>query len=269
MTIFEAVTFGVIQGLAEFLPISSSGHLAITHWLLGSANPETDVPFDVALHIGTLIPVVLYFWKDWLDLIKGFFSNVTNGQMFKNPDSKLLCQLAIATIPGALFGLLLEKQAKTIFRSPVSIACMMIIMGAVLWIADRKAKQGKKVKEISWLDTIWVGLSQAFAIIPGVSRSGVTMTTGLFCKFDRETAARFSFLLSAPIILGAAVHELHHLIKHGIETDILVGMISAALVGFIAIAGLLRYVQKRSFLPFVIYRFLFGIAVIVLFFFRG
>jgi undecaprenyl-diphosphatase len=269
MTLSEAIIYGVVQGITEFLPVSSSGHLAITHWILNTTDPESDVAFDVALHIGTLVPVVLYFWKDWLDLIKGFLGNLTNGQVLKNQDSVLLLQLVLATIPGALFGLLFEKQAKTIFRSPLSIASMMIVMGAVLWLADRRANSGKKVKEITWLDTLLVGCSQAFAIIPGVSRSGVTMTTGLFRNFNRETAARFSFLMSAPIIFGAAVHELPELIKHGIETDIAVGVITAAVVGFIAIAGMMKYIQKNSFTPFVIYRFLFGAFIFIVYILRG
>ena len=268
MTFNEAVIYGVVQGLTELLPVSSSAHLAITHWLLGTTNPESDLAFDVALHIGTLIPVVLYFWRDWFDLIKAFFMNLGNGQLFKNPDSKLFCQLVVVTIPGGLFGLLFEKKLAILHEEYLLIASAMIILGAILWAADVKGKGSKTITHINWLDTIIVGISQAFALIPGVSRSGITMTTGLLCQFDRVTAVRFSFLMSAPIILGAAVHELPHLIRHGIETDILVGILTAAVVGWGAIAGLMRYIQKNSFLPFVIYRFIFGIVVFALVFIR-
>jgi len=262
MDILHAVVLGLVQGLGEFLPISSSAHLILVPWLMGWADPG--LTFDIALHVGTLIAVVLYFWKDWINLLhKGFTKP-------KEREGKLFWYLVLATIPGALIGFGLEKIAETIFRNPVLIACMLIGLGVVLYLVDRKGKKQIDVQHISLRTSLLIGLSQALAIIPGVSRSGVTMTTALALGMTREGAARFSFLLSAPIILGAALVKVPELIAHPsmINTGFLTGMAVSCVSGLLAIGFLLRYVQTRTFLPFVFYRFALGALVLGFAFYR-
>jgi undecaprenyl-diphosphatase len=247
---------GLVQGLGEFLPISSSAHLVLIPWLFNWDDPG--LTFDIALHFGTLIAVAIYFWRDWLRLISQGFSDT------KSPDGRLFWYLVFATIPGALIGFLLEKKAETVFRNPVLIALMLIILGVVLYLADRKSAKNIDIENIRFKASLMIGLSQALAIIPGVSRSGITMTVGLFLGLTREGAARFSFLISAPIIFGAAVLKLPYLISHPslITSGFIVGMIVSCITGLAAISFLLRFIQRGTFLPFAWYRFILGAVVI-------
>lgn len=256
MDIFQAVVLGLVQGLGEFLPISSSAHLVLVPWLFNWNDPG--LTFDIALHVGTLVAIVLYFWKDWLNLI---------GKGIKNPkerEGKLFWYLVLATIPGAIVGFLLEQKAETIFRNPVLIASMLIVLGGLLYFVDRKSRKETDLKNISLKTSFLVGLSQALAIIPGVSRSGITMTTALALGMTRESAARFSFLLSAPIIFGAAAIKIPKIIAHPSMIDIhfVAGMAVACITGLASIGFLLRYLQTRTFLPFAWYRFILGAVVI-------
>jgi undecaprenyl-diphosphatase len=262
LDILQAVILGLVQGLGEFLPISSSAHLVLVPWLFNWEDPG--LTFDIALHIGTLIAVVIYFWKDWLRLISKGLTDA------RSREGRLFWYLVLATIPGAAIGLLLEKKAETIFRNPVLVAIMLITLGIVLYWVDRKSAKKIEAENISLKTSFLIGLSQALAIIPGVSRSGITMTTGLFLGLTREGAARFSFLLSAPIIFGAAVIKMPHIIANPsiINTPFIVGMIVSCIVGLASIGFLLRYLQTKTFLPFVLYRFILGAVVIVIAFFR-
>ena len=262
MNILQAAILGLVQGLGEFLPISSSAHLVLVPWLFNWEDPG--LTFDIALHIGTLIAVVIYFWKDWLQLIT---KGVTD---FRSREGRLFWYLVLATIPGAAIGLLLEKKAETIFRNPVLIAIMLIALGIVLYWVDRKSSKKIEAENISLKTSFLIGLSQALAIIPGVSRSGITMTTGLFLGLTREGAARFSFLLSAPIIFGAALVKMPKVIANPsmINTSFIVGMIVSCITGLASIGFLLRYLQTKTFLPFVLYRFILGAIVIVVAFIR-
>jgi undecaprenyl-diphosphatase len=253
VTVFHALVLGIVQGLGEFLPISSSAHLVLIPWLFGWEDPG--LTFDVALHMGTLLAVVLYFWKDWLKLIKGAL------QRKASDEKRIFWYLVIATIPGGLFGLALEKKAETTFRYPLLIGIMMIVMGILLYLADRK-RQIRKMDTMTMADAIWIGLSQALAIIPGVSRSGSTMTTARFLDIKREDAARFSFLMSTPIILGAGVLKLRHLTMASINLPFSVGVISSFIVGILSISFLLQYLKTSNFGLFVGYRFLIGVVVI-------
>lgn len=247
----------MVQGLGEFLPISSSAHLILVPWFFKWEDPG--LTFDIALHLGTLIAVAIYFWRDWLRLFSQGFTDP------KSSDGRLFWYLVAATIPGAVLGLLLEKQAETIFRNPVLIAIMLILLGVILYWADRKSTKRIDVTNITFKTSFLIGLSQALAIIPGVSRSGITMTTGLFLGMTREGAARFSFLLSAPIIFGAAVVKLPHVISHPslITNTFIIGMAVSCVTGIAGIGFLLRYVQTKTFLPFSWYRFILGAVVIV------
>jgi undecaprenyl-diphosphatase len=262
LDIIQAAILGLVQGLGEFLPISSSAHLVIVPWLFNWEDPG--LTFDIALHFGTLIAVVIYFWKDWLVLIKQGVTDVGSRE------GRLFWYLVLATIPGALIGLLLEKKAETSFRNPVLIAIMLIALGIVLYWVDRKSAKNIAAENISLKTSFFIGLSQALAIIPGVSRSGITMTTGLFMGLTRGGAARFSFLLSAPIIFGAAIIKVPHIIANPsiINTPFIVGMIVSCITGVASIGFLLRYLQTKTFLPFVLYRFLLGAVVITVAFFR-
>ena len=258
MTILQAVILGLAQGLGEFLPISSSAHLVLIPWLFMWTDPG--LTFDVALHVGTLVAVVIYFWKDWWQLLIKGFTDV------RSVKGRLFWYLVVATVPGAMSGFLLEKEAETLFRSPILIAMMLILMGILLYWADRRSAKKIEINHITFGTSIFIGISQALAIIPGVSRSGITMTTGLLMGLNREGAARFSFLLSTPIIFGAAMVKLPGVISNSsvINVNFVIGMAVSCITGIASIGFLLRYVQTKDFLPFVWYRFVLGVLVIVI-----
>jgi len=258
LTLLQAVILGLAQGLGEFLPISSSAHLVLIPWVFRWTDPG--LTFDVALHIGTLVAVVLYFWKDWWQLIIQGFTDVRSAK------GRLFWYLAAASVPGAAAGYLFEKKAETVFRSPVLIAAMLIVMGMLLYWADRRSAKNIEMNAITFRASILIGISQALAIIPGVSRSGITMTTGLLAGMTREEAARFSFLLSTPIIFGAAVVKLPEVISNSsmITVEFAMGMLVSCVTGIISIGFLLRYVQTKNFLPFAWYRFILGGVVMII-----
>ena len=261
LTVFEALVLGIVQGLGEFLPISSSAHLVLVPWVFGWRY--AGLTFDVALHIGTLISVVAFFWRDWISLIGNAISRRDRNEML------LFWYLAAATIPGAAAGFIFEEKAETVFRTPLLIAVMLMVMGIILYWVDRRAEKRKDILRVSLTDSILIGLSQAFAIIPGVSRSGVTMTAGRALGLTREAAARFSFLLSTPIIVGAGLFKVKDIAPGDINAAFLTGVITSAIVGFLSIGFLLRYLAERSFAVFVWYRFAAGLAVVALVLFRG
>src|SRR5262245_65027852 len=210
----RAVALGVLQGLGEFLPISSSGHLIVVPWLLGW--PDHGLAFDVALHVGTLLAVVYAFAGDWWRLLRGTLAGLSSGRPFAGPEGRLLGQLALGSIPGGLAGLLLDKWAESVFRSPALVAGTLAGMGLVLFAADRRATGSRgEVASISSRDALLIGLAQAAAIVPGVSRSGATISMGLLLGYRREEAARFSFLLATPITFGAALFKADDLAGAG------------------------------------------------------
>jgi len=263
----RAVVLGVLQGAGEFLPISSSGHLIVLPFLMGW--PDSGLAFDVALHLGTLAAVGFAFWRDWLRLLKGGLRGLSRGRPLADPNARLLVYLALATLPGAVAGLLLDEWAETVFRSPALVALMMAFMGVVLWLADRRAGSAAEGEVVSLRDALLIGLAQALAIVPGSSRSGATISMALFLGHKREAAARFSFLLALPITAGAALVKVPALVASGAELrPVLVGMLAAAVSGFVAIRLLLRYVRTRSYAPFVWYRFAFAIVVLTVLFLR-
>jgi undecaprenyl-diphosphatase len=288
LPILEAIVLGIVQGLTEFLPVSSTAHLALVPWLvtrLGLANwSDPGLTFDVALHAGTLFAILLYFWRTWIQIIRAAlggkvvrFSEVSDDQRDLTPEEQrrerqLLWYMIAATIPAALAGALLEKHIETTFRAPALVASMLIIVAIVMWLAERSSKFQKPLPQITFGDAMTVGVLQAFAVIHGVSRSGITITGGLFRNFTREAAARFSFLLSTPIIGGAALFKLHHVMKHGLppgETApgmaaFAVGIVVSAIVGYVTIAFFLRYLKTKTLTVFIVYRILFGIAVLLL-----
>jgi undecaprenyl-diphosphatase len=267
MTPFQAIALGVIQGLSEFLPISSSAHLTLLPWLLGWEDPG--LSFDVALHFGTLIAVLWYFRMEWLALIKAAFGIITTGRV-ETPEKRRVVYLIIATIPGAIGGLLLQKQAESAFRSPQIIAIALIVMGILLWIVDKAVDQRRVLGEMRWLDALLIGLSQVIALIPGVSRSGSTITTARGLRFDRESAAEFSFLMSMPIIAAAVILEgpkaLH---EGGLTNELMSGVVASAISGWLAISILMRFVSRHSYGIFAFYRIVLGITVLAVIYARG
>ncbi len=256
MTFIQAAILGLVQGLGEFLPISSSAHLVLIPWFFGWEDPG--LTFDGALHVGTLSAVVLYFWKDWLQLIRRGFTDI------RSVEGHLFWYLAAASVPGAIGGFLFEREAETAFRSPIVIGMMLIVMGVFLYWADRRGAKRTDARQISFGTSLFIGISQALAIIPGVSRSGITMTSGMLGGLTREGAARFSFLLSTPIILGAAMVKAPEVISNPsmITLEFVIGTVISCIAGIASIGFLLRYLRNNSFSLFVWYRFLFGMVVI-------
>ena len=283
MPIYQAVVLAIVQGLGEFIPVSSSGHLILVRRLLGwnELSPAHELTFDVALHFGTLLSVLFYFRRTWIQILRAAFggkvvrfSEAGGTDTNLTPDEQkeermLLWFLAIATIPGAIAGKLLEHSAEDYFREHVVlIAGALIVVALLMWLGEKVSKLDKPLTRISFLDSLIVGFAQAFALIPGVSRSGSTITAGLFCNMSREAAVRFSFLLSTPIIAGAALLKAHELHKEGLpaamHAPFIVGIIVSALVGYAAIAWLIRYLQANSLKAFIIYRIVVGVVVIAL-----
>lgn len=267
MTTFQALVLGLIQGLTEFLPISSSAHLALAPWFFGW--PDPGLAFDVALHFGTLVAVLWYFRAEWGKLISAAISSIRNRRV-QTVEEKRVVFLIIATIPGAIGGLLLEKKAETAFRAPALTATALIVMGIVLWAADRFSRMDRNITGMRWLDALLIGISQVFALIPGVSRSGSTITTGRLLKFDRQSAAVFSFLMSMPIIAAAVVLKGPEALRNeGLSAPLIVGVLAAAISGWLAIAILMRYVTRHSYGIFALYRVLLGLTVFFVLYSRG
>ncbi len=267
MTIFQAIVLGLIQGLTEFLPISSSAHLALAPLLFGWKDPG--LAFDVALHFGTLIAVLWYFRAQWAALIRAAGDIITTRRV-DTVEKKRLMFLILATIPGAIGGLLLEEKAETVFRAPALTAVALIVMGLILWAVDKVASQARNLDSMRWTDALIIGLAQVIALVPGVSRSGSTITAGRGLKFDRQSAAVFSFLMSMPIIAAAVVLKGREVVQNGgVTPPVLAGIIAAALSSWLAISILLRYVSRHSYGIFALYRVVLGIAVLVFLQMRG
>jgi undecaprenyl-diphosphatase len=266
----QALILGLVQGITEFVPISSSAHLVILPWLFGWEDPG--LTFDVSLHLGTLLAVLAYFWRDWQEIGGGFIRGLARRAPF-DEGARLGWFLLVGTIPGGLAGALLEHQAETVFRDLRLVASMLVVLGAVLLLAEYLQRHRKGLAQLTLLDCLLVGIAQASAIVPGVSRSGATITMGLLRGLQREAAARFSFLLATPIILGASAKRLSSLAQGGLPPDerlpFLLGTAAAALAGFATIALLLRYLQRHSTLPFVLYRFAAGLGILAVLFWRG
>jgi undecaprenyl-diphosphatase len=260
MTLIQAIIYGIVQGVAEFLPISSSAHLIALPKLLGWQDPG--LAFDVALHLGTLVAIIVFFFFDWIKLIKDGFTKP------KSQNGKLFWFIAIASIPGALFGKLFEKQAENAFRNLGLMGLMMITMGIILYIADKFSRKDNGMEAVGFKRSFIIGCSQALAIIPGVSRSGITMTTGLFTGLNKETAARFSFLLSTPLVFGAGLLKLKDLMEVplGSAVNFGVGIVTSAIIGLLSIKFLLEYLKNKGFGIFVVYRIIVGALFIFVYF---
>jgi len=287
MTIIQSIILGLVQGLTEFIPISSSAHLIIVPWLFGWNDPAlTSLPFDVALHLGTLLAVLAYFAADWVRLIRAGVASIVERKIGADPDRRLAWLLVIGCIPGAIVGVLAESKIEELFHQPgtpikasamIVMAIIIAVLGALLLAAERLAQHTRKLEQLKLSDSIWIGLSQALAIFPGVSRSGATITAGLGLGLERPAAARYSFLLSAPIIAGAGLKSLYDIYK-GLGSgaiargDLLlfpIGFIAAAVSGYLVIRFLMRFLQTHSTAIFVYYRWALALLIIVVALARG
>jgi undecaprenyl-diphosphatase len=261
-----AATLGIVQGLGEFLPISSSAHLIITPWFFGwHQHPIfASQTYDVALHMGTLLALLGFFWRDWFHLLRNSWRPQTE-------DGRLFWLIVIASLPGAAIGFILDRYAEDFFRDQyLVIAAALSIMGLVLYYADRDIPQRDDLREISWFKALLIGLAQTFAFVPGVSRSGSTMTMGRALGLKRETAARFSFLMAMPITAGAGLLKLQDINTIELQSaPFWLGIGMSFLVGVLAIGFLLQYLRQNSFLPFVLYRIALAVVIVVVYFLRG
>ena len=271
MTILQAIILGIVQGLTEFLPISSSGHLILVPWLFNwhflLDNPDLNKTFDVALHLGTFVAVLIYFWREVVRLITAWVRSIGRRSL-NEPEAKLAWLLLVSTIPAAILGVAFESFIEDRLGKPWIIAVMMIVFALVMYTVDHLARLDRKLEALTWTDSILIGIAQAFALCPGVSRSGITMMTGLALRLDRESAARYSFLLSIPVIGGAAAYKAVEIAKNGLPSGtampFAVGIVSAAISGMVAIWFVLAYLKRHNFNIFVIYRIIVGVAILIL-----
>lgn len=267
MSIFQAVVLAIVQGITEFLPVSSSAHLALAPWLLGW--PDQGLTFDIALHFGTLLAVLIYFGRDWAQILAQAFGIDYSPDPDLRLNRTMLWLLVCATIPIGACGLLFHEAAETTLRNPVIIGTMLVAVGVLMLIADRIGRKDRTVGGIRIVDALAIGCAQALAVVPGTSRSGITITAGLFLGLDRHSAGRFSFLLSTPAVGAAAAKAAYDLHKHGgvapeMQTAFVAGMLVSAITGCIVIAFFLRFLRTHSLKFFVYYRILFGLAILLL-----
>ncbi len=270
MPLYQVVVLALVQALTEFLPISSTAHLTMLPRLLGWTNPELNsLDFDIALHLGTLAAVLIYFFRDWLQIAFGGFGIRYGRDPELIQNRRLLWLLVLATIPVAVFGYFLKPYAEGPWRNDTVIAVSLIVIGLLMWLAEKLGVFKKDIGAVTLADSMTIGCAQVLAIVPGVSRSGITISAGLYRGLDRQAAARFSFLLSTPALAGAAYsawRDLHH--HGGLSPDMrlafIVGVLVSAAAGWLVIAFFLRYLRNHSLKFFVYYRVIFGIIILAL-----
>ena len=255
MSLLEAIIYGILQGLGEFLPISSTAHITLAPWFFGWKDPG--LAFDIALHLGTLAAVIIFFWKDWINLIRAGLTDV------KSPEGKLFWYIVLACVPGGVLGLIFEEHVETTFRNPLLIGIMLAVMGIVIYVADRFSRSEVELMDIGPKRSFLIGVSQALAMIPGVSRSGISMAAGRAMKIKREDAARFTFLLSTPFIFLSGVYKAKDLISVPVDAfPFMVAILTSAVVGLFSIKFLLEYLRRKGFGILAVYRLVLGAIVI-------
>jgi undecaprenyl-diphosphatase len=278
--IIQAIILGIFQGVTEFIPISSSAHLIIVPWLFRWTDPAlTSLPFDVALHLGTLVAVLWFFWARWVRLVRAGIASIVERKIGADPDRRLAWLIVIGCIPGGIIGLLGENKIEELFHQPnapvqpaamIAMAVIIALLGAALFLAERLAQHVRTMKQLSLRDAIIIGVAQGAAVFPGVSRSGATITAGLALGLERPTAAEYSFLLSAPIIAGAGAKSLLEVLTSFMHGEIAaselglfpIGFIVAAISGYLCIKFLMRYLQQHGTQIFVYYRWALAVLVI-------
>ena len=266
MGLLQALILGIVQGATEFLPVSSSGHLVLFPAFLGWDSPS--LVFDTTVHLATLIAVVAVFWRDILTLIVSWWRGLIKGRPFESTESRLAWWVIVGTVPGVLAGFLLEDIFESFFASPPAAGGFLLLTAVLLVLAEVLGRRQRDITTVTWFDSLLIGIGQAAAISPGLSRSGTTMAVGMFRGITRESAARFSFILSVPIITGAGLVQLYDLLRHGdFSTEaplLLIGFLSAAISGYLAIRWFMSYLRKRPLYPFSIYCVVVGVLAIIL-----
>jgi undecaprenyl-diphosphatase len=264
MTIFQALILGIVQGLTEYIPVSSTANLILIPWLLGwNLDPNAKVVFDILVQWGTLVGVVIYFWRDILEILRAVFSGLAHRKPFETHKARLGWLVVVATIPAVIAGIFVKKYLVQLYEMYILISIVLMLGGVLMLAAERFGKRTRDLKQMTWLDSIIVGVWQILAMIPGVSRSSATISGGMLRDFIREDAARFSFLMSIPALLGAGVIALKDLFEvpgllASLAGPLVVGFLAAAITGYFSIRWLLGYLKTRSLNIFVIYRFVFG-----------
>jgi undecaprenyl-diphosphatase len=265
----QAIVIGIVQGLTEFLPISSSGHLIAVPYLFGWYDPFLEsLPFSVMLHLGTLGALLVYFWRDWLRLVPAFFATIRDRSFRGDQDRRLAWLIVAATLPAAIVGYVLSDVIEREIRQVAVVAVALVVGAGILWIADRWGSRTKGLDGLGFPGALGIGVAQAIALVPGVSRSGISISAGLFLGLTRESAARFSFLMSAPIIAGTGIFEARKLVtgEAGVSVQVVplaLGMVAAFLTGLAAVAFLLRYLRDHSLTIFVVYRLVLAAVLVV------
>jgi len=259
MSLLQALTLGLLQGATEFVPISSSAHLVLVPWLLGW--PEPSLAFDTTVHWGTLMAVLAYFRHDWVRLLRAWWRSII-GRGKQEPEARLVWLILLGTVPAALAGLLFQDFFEALFGAPAWVASLLLVTGLMMFVSERVSGGQRPAGQLAPLDALLIGLAQALAIAPGISRSGATISAGLLRGLRREEAARFSFLLATPIILGAGLLPLMDLLASGVFPSalapLLAGFVSAALSGYLCISFLLSYLRRRNLWPFALYCWIAG-----------
>ena len=265
----QALVMGIVQGLTEFLPISSSGHLVLVPWLFGWKDPFIDsVAFTVVLHMGTLLALLAYFWRDWLTLIPAGFAAIRDRSFKGDQDRKMAFLLVVATIPAVLVGPIFESKFEELVREPARIAVMLCVGAAVLWLADRWGARRREMDSLTFRESLGIGIAQVVALVPGISRSGISISAGLFMGLNRQAAARFSFLMATPVIGGAGVWEARKFLTHEAGPSpemnvVVIGFIAAAISGILAVHFMLEFLKRQPVTIFVVYRVAAAILVFV------
>ena len=266
-----AIVLGIVQGITEPLPISSSGHLILVPWILNW--PAHTLTFDVALHGGTALAIIAYFWKDWCSLAGALLGGLNDRDFSKDQNRRLVLLIFVSSIPAGIAGLLLENKIEEMLREPGTVVFLLVLAGVAMMLADRLSSHRRAISQVTLWDALAIGFAQALALAPGVSRSGITITAALLLQMNRADAARFSFLLSGPVVTGAFVYKMLGLIKTGIPASdaapFIAGIFASTIVGYASISFLLGYLQKRSLDLFAYYRFALGAIVLAMFLLRG
>lgn len=266
---FQALVIGIVQGLTEFLPISSSGHLLVVPYLFGWTDPFIDsLAFSVMLHLGTLAALVVYFWRDWLRLIPAGLATIRDRSLHGDPDRRLAWLIVVSTIPAAIVGFIFNDVIEREVRQVGVVALALVVGAGIIWVADRWGAKSLGLDRLGFPGALGIGVAQAIALIPGISRSGISISAGLFLGLTREAAARYSFLMSAPIIAGTGAYETKKLISGeagvAVETvPLAVGMIAAFVTGLLAIGFLLRWLRTHPMTIFIVYRLALAAIIMV------
>ena len=270
-TLVQALVLGIVQGLTEFLPVSSSGHLILVPALLGWKDPFIDsLTFSVMLHMGTLVALLVYFWRDWVRLVPAGLATIRDRSLGSDPDRRLAWLLVTTMIPAVIAGVLLNDFIASNVRQPGVVALLLVVGAAILWFADRTGRQDRRIEDLTFGAALGIGVAQAFALFPGISRSGISISAGRLLGLSRPQAARFSFLMATPIIAGAGAWEGLKLVRGGSDVPVAleplaVGMLAALVSGLLAIHFLLRYLTSHRLNVFVVYRLIVAAVVVIWF----